>query len=322
MSGQTAGFTANASIHVVSSGDPDQCSAEEMPGKRPVSFSEITIILPALNEAENIAAVVRDVREALPGAEVLVIDDGSADETAQLAASAGAEVLSHDRQRGYGAALRTGVESSDRTYVAFCDADGQHAAGDLARLIREVDGADIVVGVRGRDSHAPWIRRPGMLVLKWFGDFLAGERIPDLNSGMRVMRRAILLKYLHLMPRGFSFSTTSTFSFLKGGHRINWVPIKVRKREGQSSVRQWKHGPQTFMLMLRLTVLFEPLKVFLSVDAVLLLLTFCSLALDVSVNKDSGIGDVTVALSLATMTVFLFGLLCDQVSALRREIHE
>ena len=124
------------------------------------------------------------------------------------------------------------------------------------------------------------------------------------------------------MPRGFSFSTTSTFAMLKGNYRVHWVPITVKKRIGESSVRQWKHGPQTMLLMLRLTVLFDPLRVFLWTSGFLFLLTLFSLVLDFVTAKEFGIGDVTVSLSIATLLVFLFGLLCDQVSALRREIHE
>jgi hypothetical protein len=131
-----------------------------------------------------------------------------------------------------------------------------------------------------------------------------------------------VLKYLHLMPTGFSFSTTTTFALLKGGHPIHWVPITVRPPATTSTVCQWKHGPQALLLVLRLTVLFEPLKVFLTVDAVLLALTLISFVVDFVANDRLGIGEVTVALSIATLLVFLFGLLCDQVSALRREIHE
>jgi len=284
--------------------------------------SSVTIVIPALNEAQSVGAVVAGLREHFPQAEVIVVNDGSADTTADVAAAAGARVLNHDRCCGYGAALRTGVEAASREFVLFCDADGQHSAEDVGRIIDACVDCDMVVGVRDPQSDAPMSRRPGKFILSAFADFLAGQRIPDLNSGLRIVRRSILLKYVHLMPRGFSFSTTSTFALLKTHRRIKWIPITVQKRVGISTVRQWRHGPQTLMLILRLSVLFEPLKVFLSVAAVLFLLCMLSLAIDIVYSGGFNVGDTTVILSVATLLVFMFGLLCDQVAALRREIHE
>ena len=287
-----------------------------------MDVNKVSIIIPALNERESIKKVVISLVKKFSEAEIIVIDDGSIDNTGSLAIEAGARVIKHDKTYGYGASIRTGTLASNREYVLFCDADGQHLADDVEHLIKEIDDYDMVVGVRGKTSHVPILRAPGKLALKLFANFLAGERIPDLNSGLRIIKKEILKKYMHLMPRGFSFSTTSTFALLKGNYRIKWVPITVRKREGKSSVRQWKHGPQILMLMLRLSILFEPLKIFLIISAVLLLSTITSFIIDILSAKETGISDGTVTLSIATLLVFLFGLLCDQVSALRREIHE
>lgn len=286
------------------------------------SAADVTIIIPAFNEEAAVGDAVHTLRKAIPDAELIVVDDGSTDTTPTLAAQAGATVLRHERNRGYGAAIRTGIKASQRDYVLTCDADGQHTPEDVCRLIDACDG-DIAVGARTTStSHTPAIRVPGKWILRRFGNFLAGEKLPDLNSGLRILRRSVILKYLHLMPSGFSFSTTSTFAFLKAHYPITWIPITVKPRIGKSSVRQWKHGPQALMLMLRLTVLFEPLKVFLTVDMGLLMLTLISFAIDVSADAEKGINQVTVTLAIATLLVFLFGLLCDQVSAMRRELHE
>lgn len=284
--------------------------------------SSVTIVIPALNEAQSVGAVVAGLRERFPQTEVIVVNDGSADTTADVAAAAGARVLNHDHNCGYGAALRTGVQAASHEFVLFCDADGQHSAEDVGRIIEACVECDMVIGVRDQQSDSPITRRPGKFILSAFADFLAGQRIPDLNSGLRIVRRSILLKYMHLMPRGFSFSTTSTFALLKTHRRIKWIPITVRKRMGISTVQQWRHGPQTLMLMLRLSVLFEPLKVFLSVSAALFLLCILSLVIDIVYSGGFNVGDTTVILSIATVLVFMFGLLCDQVAALRREIHE
>jgi len=284
---------------------------------------KVTIIIPALNESMVIGTIVAYLVKNIPGAEIIVVDDGSTDETGKLAAVAGARVIRHDDSYGYGAALRTGVLASEREYVLFSDADGQHAGSDVIHVLEACQNCDMVVGARGKESYIPLVRVPGKWILRRFTDFLAGMKIPDLNSGLRIVRRDVLLKYLHLMPRGFSFSSTTTFALLKGGYRIRWVPITVNKRVGQSSVKQWKHGPQTMLLILRLVVLFDPLRVFLGAAGFLFALTLFSLAVDIMSNHNSGqgIGDVTVSLFIATLLVFLFGLLCDQVSSMRRELH-
>jgi glycosyltransferase involved in cell wall biosynthesis len=287
-----------------------------------ITPTQVSIIIPAFNEEMIVGHVVQRLRAKFPQAELFVVDDGSTDQTGKIAAETGAQVIRHDACHGYGAALRTGTLASTREYVLFCDGDGQHSADDVGCLMENAEGYDMVVGSRDKASHAPLLRAPGKFVLRHFANYLAGQIIPDLNSGLRMIRRAILLKYLHLMPAGFSFSTTSTFALLKGNYRIKWVPITVQKRTGKSMVRQWKHGPQTMLLMIRLTVLFEPLKVFLTVAGGLGGLCIISLGLDFFTNPTNGIGDVTVLLSLAALLVFMFGLVCDQIAALRRELHD
>ncbi len=288
-----------------------------------MTADHVSIVIPAYNEGAVIGNVVRNLREAFPDAELLVVDDGSTDATGHAAAEAGANVVRHDTNYGYGAGLRTGVLTATREYVLFCDGDGQHSIQDVGRLIAECEGHDIVIGARDNASYLSSLQRaPGKLILRWFANYLAGQRIPDINSGLRVVKKDVMLKYLHLMPQGFSFSTTSTFAFLKGNRRMKWIPITAMQRVGESTVRQWKHGPVTLMLMLRLTVLFEPLKVFLTAAGVLFGLSVTSLIVDLLHSFEQGVGDATVMLWVSSLLVFMFGLLCDQVSALRREYHE
>ena len=288
------------------------------------SFLErVSIIIPAFNEAQSIKNVVKGLRQQFNNVEILVINDGSSDQTAELALEAGATVISHARNLGYGAALKTGIENSKRDFVLFCDADGQHTFEDVGRIIDTASSEkyDMVVGARTIDSHQQFSRRPGKLVLKIFANYLANQKIPDLNSGLRVIRRSVIKRFLHLMPQGFSFSTTSTFAILKSQFSLHYIPITVQKRIGESTVKQFKHGPQTIMLMLRLTVLFEPLRVFLTAFGVLSFCTLISLGIDLFSYRETGIGDTTILFAISSLLVFLFGLLCDQVSALRREYH-
>jgi glycosyltransferase involved in cell wall biosynthesis len=282
--------------------------------------SNISIIIPAFNEEEAVEPVAQSLRSKFPDSEVIVVDDGSSDRTAERAAASGARVLSHEQNRGYGASLKTGTRASTREYVLFCDADGQHSLEDVGRLMEQIDGYDLVVGARDSDSHQPLARRPGKFIIRKFADFLTGTKIPDLNSGLRIFKREMLLRYLHLMPDGFSFSTTSTFAFMKCNLRYKYVPITARERIGKSSVSQLKHGPLSLILILRLAVLFEPLKVFLSVSGFLFVMSVISFVVDIF--SAGGIADTTVLLSIGTIIVFMSGLLCDQVSAMRREKNE
>jgi glycosyltransferase involved in cell wall biosynthesis len=284
-------------------------------------MAKVTVVIPAYNEQGAVGEVVASLRQTAPGAHVLVVDDGSGDATAERAAAAGAEVLAHETNRGYGASLASGIRHASSEYVICMDADGQHDPADVLRLAAELQTCDMVVGRRTADSHVDMARRPGKKVLSWFANFLAGQVIPDVNSGLRGFRREVILQYLHLMPRGFSFSTTSTFAMLKSGRRIHWLDIQVAQRVGTSTVRQLRHGPQTLMLMLRLTVLFDPLRIFLPVAgamlgfaAIMTLLNFLFFRLAVP--------QTAVFFGLAGIIIFMLGLVTDQVSAIRRELHE
>jgi glycosyltransferase involved in cell wall biosynthesis len=280
----------------------------------------VTVIVPALNEAGAIGQVVHDLGARYPEYEILVVDDGSTDNTGRLAATAGARVIRHEWNKGYGASLRTGCRQARGEVVVCFDGDGQHDPDDVGRLVREIGGYDMVVGTRSRDSHEPLVRRPGKFILNVFANFLAGVKIPDVNSGFRAFKRDVILRYLHLMPTGFSFSTTSTFAMLKSGRPVKWVPIRVAKRIGTSSVSQVRHGLQTLLLMVRLTTLFEPLKVFLPISAAFLLVAIGFLVANLAAGRT--VPQTSVITSVSSVMVFLMGLVMDQVAALRREKHE
>jgi len=280
----------------------------------------VTIVVPALNEAGAIGKVVEGLVARYPEYEILVVDDGSTDDTARIAASAGAHVIRHEWNKGYGASLRTGCRHARGDVVVSFDGDGQHEADDVQRLVDEIGRYDMVVGTRSADSYEPFSRRPGKFVMSAFANFLAGVKIPDVNSGLRAFKRDVILRYLHLMPPGFSFSTTSTFAMLKSGRPVKWVPIKVKKRIGASSVSQVRHGFQALLLMVRLTTLFEPLKVFLPVSAAFLLVAVGFLVANLVAGRN--VPQTSVITSVSSVMVFLMGLVMDQVAALRREKHE
>ena len=280
---------------------------------------DVSIIIPAFNEEEAIFNVVSDLKNNLPKTEIIIVNDGSTDKTLSKIQDLNIQIIHHPYRLGYGASLRSGVEQSTKKYVLFCDADGQHRAKDVIKLIEKCEKYDMVIGSRNKNSHKQMNRLLGKTALRWLANFLMGMKIPDLNSGLRIVKKNILEQYIHLTPHGFSFSTTCTFAFIKDRRIVNWVPIKTNKRIGKSSVSQIKDGAATFLLLIRLSILFEPLKIFLLATSILFLLTISSFLMTIYYHNEFNITDTTVILGLGSLIVFLTGLLCDQVSAIRRK---
>ena len=283
----------------------------------------LSIIIPALDEETAIGAVIDGLMALLPEIcpefEILVVNDGSRDRTALVAAEQGALVISHPRNRGYGASLKTGIRKAKFPLIAMLDADGQHDAAQLADLLAHAKGTDMVIGQRTAQSHAPLLRRPGKLILKWVANWITGSQIPDLNSGLRVVRREAILQHLSIAPDGFSFSTTTTIAFLQDGLMVQWVPIKTHKRTGRkSSVNILRDGFNTLLLIIRMVVLFAPLRVFLPVSGLFLLLG--GYGAIVGILDNWNIGDKEVIVILSGIMIFFYGILADQLSAIRREL--
>lgn len=277
----------------------------------------VTIVMPAFNEAETIGEVVRGLRERYPDWPVVVVDDGSRDSTAAQAESAGATVVRHAANRGYGAALKSGVRRAGGEIVVFCDADGQHDPADLGRLVEMMDGRDMVVGARPQGEGTTRARRPGKWILGATANLLVGEHIQDINSGLRAVRRPLLERFLHILPDKFSFSTTITLALLKDGFSVVFVPVRASPRAaGRSEVRFVRDGFGTLLLVLRTIMLFDPLKVLLPASLVIGAAALVSFCIDLT---DFNLTDTTILLSLSALLVFFFGLVADQVAAIRRE---
>lgn len=281
---------------------------------------KISVIIPAYNEEDAISKVLGDLLPIADanGWEVIVVDDGSTDETAKVADQNGAKVIIHPYNRGYGSSLKTGIAAASGNFVVIMDSDGQHDPGDIPRLLEHIDDYDVVIGERVKGSHHLWTRRPGKWLLGKIANFLTGRKIPDINSGLRAYRKNLLLKLIHLMPDGFSFSTTSTVAYYSMNFRVKYIPIKTRQRTGKSTVNQIEHGFDTILLMLRLIVLFNPLKVFMPVS---LTFIFIGMAYQIYIICLTGLhveGGAIVSL-IAGIQIFLFGLMIDQISSIRRE---
>jgi glycosyltransferase involved in cell wall biosynthesis len=283
--------------------------------------SDLTVVIPAYNEAEAIGEVVSELLQKAPGVKVLVVDDGSQDDTAAVARTAGATVIRHTLNRGYGASVKTGIRSTITEFVATYDADGQHRPEDLMRLFEAARQHDIVIGSRDKLSHQMAARLPGKWILARTAETLVGQKIPDLNSGLRVMRREIAMKYLHLLPNGFSASTTITVYVMQRGYDVEFVPITVRERIGKSTVKQLRDGLNTIYLIVRLIILFNPTRFFLPPAAVMVA-TGLIYGFFKAFRLHHGFPVLALLLVSTGLITAMFGLLADEISALRREICE
>ena len=289
----------------------------------------ITILIPAYNVEASISNVLEGLHEWRERAEIIVIDDGSTDRTPEISERAGVRVIRHRINKGYGAALKTGIRAASGDIIVMMDADGEHNVAQVSRLLDAMSGNDMVVGARGKGSHAPLIRRPGKWILSKVANYLAQADIPDLNSGFRAFRKDIAKLFLHILPNGFSFTTTLTLALFKEGYNTAYVPITTTPRVGSpSTVNPIRDGINTLMLIVRIIALFDPIKVFLPTSIALFLLgavywigsgifRYAS-HIEPAFHIPSG----AVTAILASIIVFMFGILADQVSAIRREKYE
>jgi glycosyltransferase involved in cell wall biosynthesis len=275
----------------------------------------VSIVIPAYNEAAVIADVVSALARAGGWREILVVDDGSADETGPRAAAAGARVIRHPYNKGNGAAVKTGVRQATGEYIVILDADGQHRVEDALNVIPNLGEYDLVVGARDPSTHATLVRRIGNAGLNWIATYLTGRDIPDLTSGLRGARREYLREFLHLLPNGFSTPTTTTLAFLKAGYNVTFVPATAAARVGSSKIRTSRDGLKFFLILVRVITIFSPMRIFLPISAV-------SFAVGAgyaiwTIVTQSHVTNSSVLLILFSVVVFLVALVSEQISALR-----
>jgi len=279
--------------------------------------SAVSIIVPAFNEAKSIAALVTELRAADAWHEILVIDDGSGDDTAERAAAAGARVVRHPYNKGNGAAVKTGIRNATGEYILIVDGDGQHKPADARRLVSRLGEFDLVIGARSAGTQATHTRRFGNSALNGLAGYLTDRDIPDLTSGFRAARREHLREFLHLLPNGFSTPTTTTLAFIKAGYNVTFEPVEALQRTGQSKIRLARDGTKFLMIILRIVTLFSPLRVFLPFSIASFLIGF-GYALW-TIWTQSHVTNSSVLLIIFSVIVFLVGLVSEQISALRFE---
>jgi glycosyltransferase involved in cell wall biosynthesis len=277
----------------------------------------VSIVIPAYNEADAITDVVGTLSGAAPWREIIVVDDGSHDDTAAKAQQAGAIVVRHPYNKGNGAAVKTGIRRATAEYVLIIDADGQHQAADALRLVARLGEYDLVVGARSKETQATHARRFGNGALNSLASYLTGREIPDLTSGFRAARRDGLREFLHLLPNGFSTPTTTTLAFIKAGYNVAFEPTDARQRVGSSKIRFASDGAKFLMIILKIVTIFSPLRIFVPLSAAALALGIAYGVWNVALY--ARIPNGSVLLILFAVVVFLVGLVSEQISSLRFE---
>jgi glycosyltransferase involved in cell wall biosynthesis len=278
-------------------------------------LNSLSIVIPAKNEAGAIGDAVAGARKRYPDAEVIVVDDGSTDETANVAKDAGARVIRHPESLGNGAAVKSGARAASGDIIAFMDGDGQHDAAEFDTLLAKLDeGFDMAIGARDSGSHANVGRLYANGIYNVVASWLTGRRIPDLTSGFRVARAALFKRFLYLLPNGFSYPTTITMAFLRSGYPICFESIPVAQRIGKSHIRPVRDGIRFVVIIFKIATLYSPLKIFLPISAV-----FFAMGLGWYAYTYTSIGSFTnmsMLLFSASVVVFLIGLISEQITAL------
>ena len=284
---------------------------------------DISVILPAKNEASTIPPLIEQLQKAVPGAEIIVVDDGSDDETSVVSHAHGAHVIRHPYSMGNGAAIKTGARNAKGKILVFMDADGQHDPKDIPKLLKRFEqGFKMVVGARQPDAHASWGRRMANLFYNRLASIMTGYHIEDLTSGFRAADAICFRKFLYLLPNGFSYPTTSTMAFFRAGYPVTYVHIQARHRpsDSKSHIRLGKDGIRFFLIILKIGTLFSPMRLFLPMST----LTFTTglIYYAYTFMRWGKLTNMTVILFLGSLFIFLMGILSEQISSLHYRQNE
>src|SRR5690554_5961083 len=275
----------------------------------------ISIVLPAKNESAAIGATVAGIIALLPDAEVIVVNDGSSDNTAEVAVQAGARVVSHPYSKGNGAAIKTGARAATGEIIVFMDADGQHDPADIPRLLARLEeGHDMVVGARQKGSQASVGRGIANKLYNGLATYMTGHKIEDLTSGFRAVRADKFREFLYLLPNGFSYPTTSTMAFFRSGYSVAYEPIHAAQRIGKSHINLLRDGTRFLLIIFKVGTLFSPLKLFAPIAATLF--SIATLWYGYTYFDAGRFTNMSALLYTGSVMIFLMGLISEQITAL------
>jgi glycosyltransferase involved in cell wall biosynthesis len=277
---------------------------------------QVSIVIPAFNEEQGVGPVVSELRQVLAQngitGEIVVVDDGSRDGTAQAAAAAGARVLRHRSNRGYGAALKSGIAAANHDRVVITDADGTYPSRYIPEMLERLETADMVVGARvGKNVKIPLVRRPAKWVLNRLANYITNSQIPDLNSGLRAFRRKVAMQYFGMLPDQFSWTTTITMAMHCDKYAVVYIPIDYLARKGKSKIVPWDAGSFA-ILILRTAMLFRPLRIFIPV--VMLCLLYGIAKMSVDLVRDPNISASALLAFVSALIILLIGMLGDALA--------
>ncbi len=276
---------------------------------------DYTIVIPAKNEQKNLPSLLSGLNQTLPDCKIIIVDDGSTDETKAIALSHGCRVISHPYSLGNGAAIKTGARACTTEYIIFMDADGQHSPKDVPKLLDELDkGFIMAIGARNPDTHASIFRKFANTIYNKIASYVTNFEVKDLTSGFRAVKRETFSRFLYLLPNGFSYPTTITMAFLRSGYPVAYVPIDAKKRKGKSHINPLTDGPRFLIIILKVGSLYSPLK-FFSLPSFMLFSMGLANYLYTYVTKGT-FTNMSALLILSSIILFMFGLLAEQITVL------
>ncbi|MBN2470225.1 MAG: glycosyltransferase family 2 protein [Anaerolineae bacterium] len=276
----------------------------------------VSVVIPAYNEGEVISSILNQLIQIDALQEIIVVNDGSTDNTAEVVSQfAKVTLISHPYNLGNGAAVKTGIRAATGEYILIMDGDGQHPPADIPRLLEHVDKYDMVVGARTSESESAWHRNIANAVFNAYASYIVSYRVEDLTSGFRVVRARIARSFLYLLPNKFSYPSTLTIALFRAGYAVKYVPFAAPARVGSSKIRPVRDGLRFLLTVTRLATLFVPLKIFIPVSLLFLLIgssyTAATLVLE---SRFSGMGGMIIMIGAF---VFLLGLISEQIALLR-----
>jgi len=275
----------------------------------------LSIVIPAKNESSGLKKLLPALLELYPEAEIIVVNDGSSDNTEEICQNANITIVSHPYSMGNGAAIKTGARTAKGTIVIFMDADGQHDPAVIPSLLEKLDkGYDMAVGARTYDTHASITRLFGNHFYNKLASLMTGYKIEDLTSGFRAVRARHFKKFLYLLPNGFSYPTTCTMAFFRSGLPVAYVPIRAGQREGKSNIKLLKDGLRFFLIILKIGSLFSPMRLFLPISVTLFALGLSYYGY--TYTSTGRFTNMSALLFISSMFTFLIGIISEQISAL------